>query len=497
MGGGLGRGELRELQAPVSEMEVCGGELGGVRGRWAGLCEGSWQEERARTCKSSRRKIAARRRLVYSQVSIMLRLPEAVLRAVLEWLASPMEPDEVHSCLSTAACEPVDEPEKTKVGYLRYKRSPKRAHFMQVMARLEELDVLARACRQFYKLCWSAPIAAKLPTSSDVLRVLCRLGLSRAYRTVLPLHDPTSQLLQQDCDRFGICHASVRGTLLHAAVLSENRATVVAVLEDFGSYVNVTDSHGHTPLYLASVYRRSRRDGARRSETGVVELLLQVRADPDSHSGLRGKVQAQTSCSDFFNPCTALVQACRRRDVGMVTTLLRHGADVHNCQAGGSGEGATPVSAAVCLDVLEENSGRYIDDAEDRIRLVEALVAARADVDGLAPEAKALGVGRTALHMAVRDESTGVLAAALLQARASVNISDACSDSPLHAACTYGHVRCARLLLEARADVTARDMDGKTPRDVVLKMPGRCTIRDMIDIEKLMGVKELDGFFCR
>ena len=97
-------------------------------------------------------------------------------------------------------------------------------------------------------------------------------------------------------------------------------------------------------------------------------------------------------------------------------------------------------------------------------------------MDGLAPEEKEIGVGRTALHIAVRDDASGLLAAALLQARASVNISDEWRDSPLHAACAYGHLRRTRLLLDARADVAAKDVDGKTPRQVVLKMPGRRSV---------------------
>ena len=424
-------------------------------------------------------------------------MPEDVLHGISQQIAS-LEPGDVASCLATAASEPVEEPqidETTLAGAFFdrrsfcYEREPKRAHFRRVLAALGELDALARTCRRLHVLCWTAPIAAQLPNPSDVLRVLCRLGFSRAYRTALPLHDPASQLSQHACDRYRISAASTRGTLLHAAVLSGSREMVATVLEGFWQHVDVPDNHGHTPLYLASVYRRSAR-----GDDGVVSLLLEARANPDAHSGRCGEAQAPMKRSSSFNPHTALVAACRRRDLGVVTTLLRRRADVNNCEVGFDGEEGgeelgTPVRAAVRLDVGDGRRRlRFIDDANERILLLGVLLAAGADVDGLAPEEKEIGVGRTALHIAVRDDASGLLAAALLQARASVNISDAWDASPLHFACFYGRVRSTRVLLEARADPTALDSDGKTPREVLLKRRGRCTAQNVVDIKKLLGM---------
>jgi len=39
-------------------------------------------------------------------------------------------------------------------------------------------------------------------------------------------------------------------------------------------------------------------------------------------------------------------------------------------------------------------------------------------------------------------------------------------DSPLHLAIKYEHVRSVRVLLAARADPAAQDMDGKTPQEL-------------------------------
>jgi ankyrin repeat protein len=334
---------------------------------------------------------------------------------------------------------------------------------------LEQLDALACACRSLYVSCWTTPIASMLPSPADVLRVLCRLGFLHAYCAALPLHDSASQLLSAACDRHRIPKAATRGTLLHAAVLSENPDMVAAVIKDFGHRINVPDSHGQTPLYLASVYRRAKGDADWRSEHVMVKLLLEGRADPDAYSGRHGAVQVQRTCSDHFNPHTALVMACRRCDLKMVKTLLQYRADVQNCEVGGGGEGLTPVSATVRWNRTYEKAAegcrpKAIHDALHRVRVLGALVAAGSDVDGLVPEEK--GIGRTALHIAVRDEPTGLLAARLLQARACVNTCDECRDSPLHAAFRYGHTDCLRVLLAARADLTAQDMDGKTPSQV-------------------------------
>lgn len=411
--------------------------------------------------------------------AVMLRCPEAARRLVAVQLAM-LDPAEVVSCLATCCSEPVEMEaaplqgcDLQRVGRtLRNQRKlvsePQRAHVRVVRATLEELDALACTCRVLYEACWSAPLAARLQNPADVLRVLCRLGFLGAYRRALQLYDPASQLLPQACDRYGIPRISTRGTLLHAAVLSQSDEMLAAVLADFAEHVDQPDSHGHTPVYLAAVYRRFKGDDRQVSwVSNALQLLLEARADPDARSGSVGAAQARTRCTDLVNPNTALLVACRRCHFADVRALLKHRADVNNWSRN-SDEARTVVSSVACLhqNVVYDCDNRSIDDASERRELLVELLSARADVDGLDPDEKALGVGRTALHLAVRDDPSGVLATALLEARASVNLSDAWGDSPLHAASMYGPFGSVRMLLAARADPSARDMGGKTPEEL-------------------------------
>jgi len=409
----------------------------------------------------------------------LMSCPKAVLRLVAVQLAT-LDPAEVVSCLATCCNEPVEvkivplqECDLKRLAHtIRSERAlvrePQGAHVRAIRETLEELDALACTCSALYEAVWSAPLAARLQNPADVLRVLCRLGFLGAYRRALQLYDPASQLLPQACDRYGIPRVSTRGTLLHAAVLSQSDEMLAAVLADFAEHVNQPDSHGHTPVYLAAVYRRFKGDDQQVSRvSNALQLLLEARADPDARSGIVGAAQARTRCTDHVNPNTALLVACRRCHSADVRALLKHRADVNNWSLN-SAEARTVVSAVVCLhqDVVYDGDKRYIDDASERRELLVELLSARADVDGLVPDEKALGVGRTALQLAVRDDPSGVLARALLEARASVNLSDAYGDSPLHLASMYGHGCSMRALLAARADPAARDMDGKTPQEL-------------------------------
>ena len=413
-------------------------------------------------------------------MAVMSRCPKAVLRLVAVQLAT-LDPVEVVSCLATCCSEPVELEAAplqgcdlqrlgcTNRNQRKLVREPQQAHVRAVRTTLEDLDALACTCRILYEVCWSAPLAARLQNPADVLRVLCRLGFLGAYRRALQLYDPASQLLPQVCDRYDIPRVSTRGTLLHAAVLSQSDEMLAAVLTDFAEHVDQPDSHGHTPVYLAAVYRRFKGDERQASwVSNALQILLEARADPDARSGSVGAAQARTRCTDRVNPNTALLVACRRCHFADVRALLKHRADVNNWSHN-SAETRTAVSVMVCLhqDVVYDGPKRSIDDASKRRELLVELLSARADVDGLIPDEKAIGVGRTALHLAVRDDPSGVLATVLLEARASVNLSDAWGDSPLHAARMYGHFGSMRVLLAARADLAAQNMDDKTPQEVL------------------------------
>jgi ankyrin repeat protein len=55
------------------------------------------------------------------------------------------------------------------------------------------------------------------------------------------------------------------------------------------------------------------------------------------------------------------------------------------------------------------------------------------------------------------------VAKVLLEAGADVNARDASQNTPLHYAALHGHTTVAKLLLEAGGDINARNRKGKTP----------------------------------
>ena len=385
-----------------------------------------------------------------------------------------LEPEEVRSCLASCACEPVHLPAgylATRAQRAKMARRPQLLHLRSARTKLLELDALACCSRWCHAACWSAPLA--LATAADGLHAACRLGFARGVAVGLSLQDPATLFVARKCDRYGIGDIDVRGTLFHAAVLSDSSEMLAAIIERFAQHIDLPDTHGQTPLYLASICRRKRSD--------AIGMLLAARADPDACSGRAGAARAV--CTDLFNPHTALVMACRRRDLDCVEMLLKYSADVNNYESEGC-EGLSPVRVAVLHDRTYEPTRPTIEDVQARARLLRRLLAARADVDGLAPEDR--GEGRTALTIAVRDDPSAVLAAELLKAGAALEIRDAFGDTPLHVASTFGHLRCVRLLLEARADPEARDSDGKPPRTVAFSWSRHPSQEDRSVMEMLL-----------
>ena len=70
--------------------------------------------------------------------------------------------------------------------------------------------------------------------------------------------------------------------------------------------------------------------------------------------------------------------------------------------------------------------------------------------------------GRTPLHNASRDGDLDEVRR-LLEAGADIEARDNEGETPLHDACWNGHLEIARLLLDRGADATAVDNDGETP----------------------------------
>lgn len=132
-------------------------------------------------------------------------------------------------------------------------------------------------------------------------------------------------------------------------------------------------------------------------------------------------------------------------DVPRMRLLLEFGADVdaEDCA------GHTP------LYRVANGGGRE----EDGLEALELLIAHGADVN----QVTGIG-GMTPLHMSARRGTTGI-ARALLDAGANVEAKDKKGETPLRRAVNCGHEQMACLLLNAGANPRSTDKNGRTPID--------------------------------
>ncbi|HEV2473270.1 MAG TPA: ankyrin repeat domain-containing protein [Chthonomonadales bacterium] len=132
-------------------------------------------------------------------------------------------------------------------------------------------------------------------------------------------------------------------------------------------------------------------------------------------------------------------------DVARLSLLLEFGADAN---AGESGEHNPLYRAA---------NGRGRE--EDGVAAVKLLLRYGADVN------RVTGVGgMTPLHMSARRGTTRV-AEALLDAGAEIEAKDKAGETPLRRAVNCGHGAMVRLLMERGADPRSADRKGRTPID--------------------------------
>jgi ankyrin repeat protein len=61
--------------------------------------------------------------------------------------------------------------------------------------------------------------------------------------------------------------------------------------------------------------------------------------------------------------------------------------------------------------------------------------------------------------------------------RAFINATDDSGRTPLHLACSAAHLTFIDILLDAGADVSARDIKGKTPKDRAAALPEEYRLR--------------------
>jgi ankyrin repeat protein len=156
---------------------------------------------------------------------------------------------------------------------------------------------------------------------------------------------------------------------------------------------------------------------------------------------------------------TALQAACRYNNIEAAKILLEEGADLN----AGSAEGRTPLYYA-------------IGENENRLPLIELLINVGADVNVLGPEASyypgySWSLTGRFTHLMLNYESPKVIEL-LLDAKAEVDARDSEGRTALMLHSFFGSAHIVTLLIEAGADVNAKNNYGETALLYALRSAG-------------------------
>ena len=321
----------------------------------------------------------------------------------------------------------------------------------RVLDALDTFHELLNTCR------WANVFFPKVVAAAEFSPMLARCGCPR----LLAAAPPPAPVLRFPCKRWPSMIRGV-GTELHLAVISRNVRAVRVAAGRCCFDLDQPDSLGETALFKACMDRFAA--GAR--------VLLELRADPDAASGdVAGWDGCRFRSLDDYNPRTPLLVACAWRDAGTVDLLLARRANPNGgCSA--LLEATTPLAALSMrprvLSVARRMDSHLYSQFEMEgvpLDMARALLAARADPEG----PSRCFQGRSPVWLAARDRKTAVLDL-LLRRGAFPNATDCYGDSALHMAYLTGHLEGVLLLLDARADPNAVDVNGATPEQVQGRM---------------------------
>lgn len=276
-------------------------------------------------------------------------------------------------------------------------------------------------------------------------------------------------------------------------VCKERCLEAIQMLIEHGADVNAVDNDGISPLLQACPKGNVRVNLLLMSDTvmrgywgagpivknghDIIHVLLNAGADvnvTDSHGD------------------TPLVIACAQRSPEVVRMLLTNGAHVNHVNKDGKSpllSLLTPreLSRSDHLDMHFRGGREFINEANNVIvrhpsrpshgvkyEIAHYLLQHDADVQAREK------TGKTALHLACQIQSNTIVSM-LLDNHASVNATDNNGQTPLHIVCANGFSSIVETLLGHGADVMAIDHAGQTPLMLALAKRSQASLRVLCD----------------
>lgn len=248
-----------------------------------------------------------------------------------------------------------------------------------------------------------------------------------------------------------------KGWSLLSRAVKNSQLKVINVLLKAGADTSLSTPDGFHPLHIAA---------SQAGNAAIIKALVRAGADIDAGNGALGE--------------TALMMAASRGHGCAVRALLDAGADISKRSDNGATARSFAASQGSGTDVLLLliDAGAGIDDigSNGNSTLVQAATARHIDKVVKLIEIGAnvnleCSDGRTALYHVSQLGFDDILAV-LLRSGADVNHKmPKLGMTPLHGACSYGHHKCARLLIEAGAHVWAVDSRAFTPLHYAVTKP--------------------------
>ena len=292
------------------------------------------------------------------------------------------------------------------------------------------------------------------------LSVACSQGNENAI-SVLLIAEADPNIVDADGD-----------TCLHNAVLQGCSKDVLQAMVDHSANVNAKNRENQTALLLACKERK----------TDIINILLNAGADPNIADTDDNKclyyVARNYFNKDLFGVNTAkqenqtgLLLADEKRNIDIIDTLLKEGADPNIPDTDGNTYFHYAVDKKCPKEFLQAITGHCTDinatNQENETALLLACVHGEYSKICVLLEAGAdpniaNKNGNACIHYAAHDDFSKEVLQAILDQGADVNAENHQNQTALIWACERGDADIIHILLRAEADLTIADMDGNT-----------------------------------